>query len=306
MATTAKNNYLIVIGGPTASGKTGVAIQIAQHFDIPILSCDSRQLYKEITIGTAKPSIEELAAAPHYFINHKSIHDTYTTGDYEHEALELLQHIYQKKDAAILVGGTGLYIKAVCEGLDHFPTIPPSIRNTLEQELEENGINPLQEELKVADPIYFEQVDQHNPRRIIRALEVIRHTGKPFSFFRTQKKKERFFTPIYIKLEMDRTRLYERINQRVDLMLEMGLMKEIHDLYPHKQLNALQTVGYQEYFDFLDGKISFEEATELVKRNSRRYAKRQMTWLRRNEHWLPYEASAIEDILTSIKKRIQS
>lgn len=301
----ANTKYLIIIGGPTASGKTGVAIQLAQHYNCPILSCDSRQFYKEMTIGTAKPNTEELAAAPHFFINNLSIHDKYSVGHFERDALECLDKIYQKSDVAIMAGGTGLYIKAVCEGLDTFPDVDPSVKEAVQLLFDSEGIVPLQEELKKTDLAYYDSVDLNNYHRLIRALSVIRSTGKPFSHFRTSVKKERPFTPIYINLNIDRAYLYERINLRVDLMLEKGLMQEIECLYPFKHLNALQTVGYKEFFDAKDGKYSFEEAVELVKRNSRRYAKRQMTWFRRADHWTVFHPKQVKEMIDFVSSKIE-
>lgn len=301
-----KSKYLIVVGGPTASGKTSTAITLAQHFDAPILSCDSRQFYREMTIGTAKPTTEELAAAQHYFIDTLSIHEDYSVGKYEQDALACLKEIYEQKNIAILAGGTGLFIQAVCEGLDDFPDVSPAIRIELQHIFDTQGIEVLQEELKASDPAYFEEVDIHNARRIQRALGIIRATGKPFSSFRTQSKKERFFTPIYIQLDMDRMVLYNRINRRVDLMLEAGLLDEVRELYPHKTLNALQTVGYQEFFDHFDGQHSLEKAIELVKRNSRRYAKRQLTWFRRAAHWKGFHPKEVEGIVTYVENNLDS
>ncbi len=299
-----KKKYLIVVGGATATGKTSVAIALAQHFAVPILSCDSRQFYREMSIGTAKPTAEELNAAQHFFINNLSIHDTYSVGQYEREALNCLEQIYQEKNIALLAGGTGLYIKAVCEGLDDFPDVSEETRNALQSLFDKKGIQPLQEELEQKDPIYFKEVDIQNPHRLIRALGIIRETNKTFSEFRTQPKKERPFTPIYINLQMDRALLYERINLRVDLMLKAGLLEEVKLLYTHKQLNALQTVGYQEFFDFFDAKHDLETAIELVKRNSRRYAKRQMTWFRRDEHWHVFHPKEVKDVIKHIESLI--
>ncbi len=294
---------LLVIGGATASGKTALAIRLAQHFGTCILSADSRQFYQEMNIGTAKPTAAELAAAPHYFINHLPIHKAYSVGDFERDAIQLLQQLFENQAIIILVGGTGLYLRAVCEGIDDLPTTPLSIRQDLEQIYQNEGIAPLQAELQTADPIYFATVDTQNPMRLIRALSVIRATGKPFSAFRTGEKAKRFFTPIYLKTEMPRPMLYERINKRVDVMLENGLLEEVKNLLPFRHLQALQTVGYQEFFDYLEGKTTFEQAVELVKQHSRNYAKRQETWFRKSPpQYLPVDPANWQQVIEYIEQ----
>ena len=299
-----KNKFLIVVGGATATGKTATGIQLAQHFDTEILSCDSRQFYREMTIGTAKPDEKELAAAPHHFINLLSIQEDYNVGEFERDALKLLDELFLKKDVAILVGGSGLFIRALCDGLDKFPKIPIEIKNEVQNIFDNEGLEALQEALKNADPIYYEKVDKQNPIRLMRALDVIKTSGKPFSSFQNQKKESRNFTPIYINVVMDREKLYERINRRVDLMLKAGLLKEAKSLFPYKEKNSLQTVGYQEFMDYFDKKITLEEAIELVKRNSRRYAKRQMTWFRKDDHWENFEAKDIKKMIEHIEAKI--
>jgi tRNA dimethylallyltransferase len=301
----ATKKYLIVIGGATATGKTSLSIRLAQHFNTEILSCDSRQFYREMTIGTAKPDSEEIAAAKHHFIDSLSIEEPYTVGDFEQDALQLLEKLYENTDVLILVGGSGLFIRALCEGLDEFPDVPLSIREELDHLFKEKGIEVLQNELKACDPEYYNQVDLQNPVRLIRALSIYRVSGRPFSEFRKQKKQGRFFEPIYILAEMDRALLYDKINRRVDLMLKNGLLEEARSLYPKKHLNALQTVGYQEFFEHFDGKISQEEAIELVKRNSRRYAKRQMTWFRKNDHWKGFSSSDVEGVIEYVNSKIE-
>ncbi len=302
-----KPKTLLVIAGPTAIGKTTLAIQLAQHYKCDILSADSRQFYREMNIGTAKPDAEELAAAPHHFIDSLSIEDAYSIGDYERDALKKLEDIFTTNDTAVLVGGSGMYIKALCEGLDVFPDVPEEVKVQLEKELEESGLAPLEAELKEKDLQYFTEVDSSNSRRVLRALSVIRATGKTFSSFRTRNISPRPFRCIYIALTSDREKLYERINLRVDKMLEAGLLDEVKDLYPKRSLKSLQTVGYQEFFKHFDGEISMEEAIELVKRNSRRYAKRQMTWFRNQQpsgaQWRYFEANDFDKIVSLVEEK---
>ncbi len=290
-----------MVGGPTASGKTTLGIRLAQHFNTEILSADSRQFYKEMNIGTAKPDVEELSQAKHHFIDSLSIEDNYTVGDYEKDALTLLEQLYSEHDIVIMVGGSGFFIKAVCEGLDEFPDIPTQIRDDLNELFKKEGIQALQAELQQADINYYNQVDLQNPKRLLRALEVYRTTGQPFSTFHHQKKKKRAFIPIYIGIDWDREALYERINLRVDLMLKAGLEEETRTLLPYKDLSALQTVGYQEWLDYFDGHIDKDEAIRLIKRNSRRYAKRQLTWFRKVEGMKYFGINSFKDILTHLQ-----
>lgn len=291
-----------MVGGPTASGKTGLGIRLAQHFNTDILSADSRQFYREMNVGTAKPTSEELTQATHHFVNNLSVQDTYNVGDYEREAMFLLKKLFEKKEVVIMVGGSGFFIKAVCEGLDEFPNVPAHIREDLTQLFDSEGIAPLQNELQHLDPVYYAQVDTQNPKRLMRALEVCRATGKPFSHFHYQAKTARPFTPIYIGLDWQRETLYDRINRRVDMMLAAGLKEEARALYPLCHLTALQTVGYQEWFDFFDKKIDETEAIRLIKRNSRRYAKRQMTWFRKVEGMTWFDPENVDAIIESIEK----
>lgn len=295
---------LIVIGGATATGKTATAIEVARRFQAEILSADSRQFYREMSIGTAKPTPDELAQVPHHFINSLSVVDEYTVGDFETDALFLLQNLFEKNDVAVLVGGSGLFIRALCEGLDEFPEVPKTVAEALEAKLKNEGIGALQAELKMLDPAYFEQVDLNNPHRLIRALSVCRASGQPFSSFRTQERKQRFFKPIYVLLELDRPVLYERINQRVDEMMRLGLLEEARQLYAKRHLNALQTVGYQELFDFFDEKCTLEEAVEKIKQNSRRYAKRQSTWFRKDPHWQAFAPRNTFELLTYLDEKV--
>jgi tRNA dimethylallyltransferase len=282
------NHQLIVITGPTASGKTAVAIRLAQHYKTVILSADSRQFYREMSIGTAKPTRLELDAAKHYFIDSHSIIENFSVGDFEKQGLALLDELFQNHDVVILVGGSGLYIKALCEGFDDIPQADAVIREQLNNEFTKKGITALQEELKIADPAYYNEVDLSNPQRIIRALEVYRSTGEPFSSFRKSSINKRPFNILKIGLDLPREVLYNRINQRVDDMIKQGLANEVAGLIPHRDLNALNTVGYSELFDYFDGKIDLTRAVELIKQNTRHFAKRQMTWFRKDQtiHWL--------------------
>ncbi|MEL7122304.1 MAG: tRNA (adenosine(37)-N6)-dimethylallyltransferase MiaA [Bacteroidota bacterium] len=295
------HKYLIVVGGPTASGKTTLAIHLARYFITEILSCDSRQFFRELNIGTAKPNEDELAAAKHHFVGHLSIHDNYSVGEYEKEAMKVLDSIFLRHDVAIMVGGSGLYQKAVTEGLDEFPQVAVELRKKVELEYEEKGIEFLQKKLQKADPEYYKIVDINNPHRLIRALAVYEASGQPFSKFRTQEKQQRNFFPIYIEPWWDREVLYDRINLRVDLMMKKGLLEEAKGFLAHKALTPLQTVGYQELFPYFEGKYSLEEAIELIKRNTRRYAKRQLTWSRRDAFWQHFPQNAWKDCLEYIQ-----
>ncbi len=298
------SKYLVVVAGPTASGKTKVGIELAKHFDTEILSADSRQFYKEMNVGTAKPSEEELAEAKHHFVNTLSIDEDYSAGDYERDALKTLKKLHKKKDVVVMVGGSGLFIQAVTEGLNEFPAVPEGIREELTAEYEKHGLWKLQKELKEADPDYYQFVDLTNHQRLIRALEICRATGKPFSSFRNQPKKERPFETIFVVLKRNREALYERINMRVDLMMRDKLHKEVEGLLEQRELNSLQTVGYQEFFGYFDEDYDIYEAIRLVKRNSRRYAKRQLTWFRKVEGAKFIDAEDSEAILAYIEARI--
>lgn len=291
---------LIIITGPTAIGKTGLAVFIAKALKTEIVSFDSRQFYKEMKIGTAVPTDEELAEVPHHFIQNLSIHDEYTVGDYERDALKKLKELFQKYNSVVMVGGSGMFEKAVTEGLDEFPEVDKTIRQNLIYEFDIYGLEPLQKELKEVDPDYYHQVDLNNPVRIIRALEVFRGTGKPFSSFRKNNSAKRNFNILKIGLELPREEIYDRINRRVDLMMEEGLLEEVKSLYKFKNLNSLQTVGYRELFDYLDGKFDLDIAVEEIKKNTRRYAKRQLTWYRKDEkiNWFsPFEKEEILDYI---------
>lgn len=297
-----KQKKLILIAGPTAVGKTDLAIRMALHFRTEILSADSRQFYREMTIGTAKPTEKELVLVKHHFINNLSIDQDYSVGDYETQALALLSELFQKYDTVVLTGGSGLFIKVVCDGLDDIPEVNPEIRKALNKEFNENGLEFLLEELKEKDPDYYGIVDKSNPVRVIRALELCRGTGNPFSLYRTSEKKKRPFKVIKIGLNRDREELYQRIDQRMDKMIEVGLIEEVKNLYLHKERNALQTVGYTEVFDFLDGKYGQEEMLRLLKRNSRRYAKRQLTWFSKDKEFSWFHPSDERKIMEFIEK----
>lgn len=293
-----QTKYLITVIGPTAIGKTVLAIEVAKHFKCDILSADSRQFFKEMAIGTAVPSKEELEAAKHHFIQNISIFDEYTVGDFEREAITKMDELYQNNNYAVMVGGSGLYIDAVLKGFDDFPDVDPSVREALIAEYEKNGIEHLQQELKRLDPVHYEKVAKENPQRLMRALEVCIASGKPYSSFLNIKKNSRNFTPIVIGLDADRQVMYDRINQRVDIMIASGLIEEAKDLYPNKKLNALQTVGYRELFSNFDGEFTQDFAIEEIKKNTRRFAKRQMTWFKRNKgaKWFDFKTPVPEII----------
>jgi len=300
-----RKKYLIVVGGATASGKTTFAVQLARYFATEIISCDSRQFFREMSIGTAKPTPAEMQGIPHHFIDSHSIFEHYSVGDFEREALALLENLYQKYDILVAVGGSGLYIKALCEGLDHFPEVPDDVRAEVRDFYEREGLAALQAAVREVDPAYFAEADQQNPHRLLRALEVYRASGKPFSSFRQSKTKTRNFMPIYVQMDWPRAELYERINQRVDLMMERGLLEEVRALYPHRALTALQTVGYQELFDYLEGKLTLDEAVDNIKQHTRNFAKRQLTWWRRDGFWTAFHPSQIDQAVEFIEHQIQ-
>lgn len=290
---------LIVLVGPTAVGKTGIAIRLAKHFRTEVISADSRQVFREMEIGTAKPSVEELSAVTHHFINSRSISQGYDAGTYGAEAREMLDKIFDGNPIAVLCGGSGLYIKAVLEGFDDYPSIPAQIREDLIGEFEIQGLPWLQREISTNDPEYFEVVDRNNPQRLMRALEVIRFTGKPFSGFQKKERKVLPFEVVKIGLTLDREILYQRIDSRMDEMIAKGLFEEAKALFPQRNLPALQTVGYQEIFDFLNGKHDREEAIRLLKRNTRHYAKRQLTWFTKDKEIRWFSPDDWEGILSA-------
>ena len=303
-------NYLITIIGPTAIGKTSLSITLAQHFDCEIVSCDSRQFFKEMRIGTAVPSEEELALATHHFIQNKSIFENYTVGDFEKEAIAKLDELFLKNNIQIMVGGSGLYVDAILKGFDNFPNVNNSIREVINADFKELGIDYLQNKLKELDADYYQQLKLknpqtlQNPQRMKRFVEVCLGTGKPYSSFLNQKKNQRSFTPIIIGLEADRVIMYDRINQRVDSMVNEGLVKEAEGLFPNMELNALQTVGYRELFDYFEGKITLDFAIEEIKKNTRRFSKRQLTWFKRAENvkWFDFMADR-NDIIEFINSK---
>jgi len=294
---------LITIVGPTAIGKTSLSIKLAQEFNAPILSCDSRQFYKETNIGTAVPTEEEQNQAAHYFIQDRSIFDDYNVGQFERDAIDLLDKLFKSHQVVIMVGGSGLYVDAVLKGLDYFPDIPPEIREQLNIELEQNGLLFLQEKLKSLDLETFNSIDIENPHRVIRALEVCLGSGKMYSSFKNKAKPVRKFNSIKIGVKADRQIIYKRINQRVDSMLENGLLKEAQTVYAYKHINALQTVGYRELFSYFDGNFTLEFAISEIKKNTRRFAKRQMTWFKRDPKtiWFDYLTNSTK-IIEAIKR----
>ena len=310
---TTTNRTLVVIAGPTAIGKTSLSITLARHYACPVISADSRQFFKEISIGTAKPSIEEMQGVKHYFIDSHSIAENYNVGKFEKEALELLNELFKTHELVIMVGGSGLYIDAVCNGFDELPEANEEIRNKINTLMDKEGIAGLQNLLQQLDPVYFDQVDQHNPQRLSRALEVCLISGKTYSGFRKETAKKRNFQILKIGLNLSREILYQRINNRVDQMMKDGLLAEEQRVEMHKHLNALQTVGYKELFDYLSTIRSTEQdagshhqllikAIELIKQNTRRFAKRQLTWFRRDEQMKWFEPHETTSILTYIEE----
>lgn len=307
-----KKNYLIIVVGPTAIGKTALAIELAKYFNTEITSCDSRQFYKEMEIGTAVPDSEELEAAKHHFIQNKSIHNNYNVGDYEREVLPHLDALFQQNNIQIVVGGSGLYVDAILKGFDSFPDVDENIRTEIEQKYDELGIEYLQNQLEKFDPEYYQKLNEENPQTLVnqqrmkRFVGVSMSSGKPYSSFLNKNEGQRKFTPILIGLEADREEMYERINKRVDIMMLNGLLKEVENLYANKDLNALQTVGYREIFSFFEGEFDLTFAIEEIKKNTRRFAKRQMTWFKRNENtkWFDYKTN-ISEIINYINLQLK-
>lgn len=301
---------VLLITGPTAVGKTSLAIQLAKQFHTEIISADSRQCYKEITIGVAKPSAEELQEVKHHFINSHSIHENLNAAAFEEYALSAAAEIFQQHDIAVMVGGTGLYIKAFCEGMDEIPAVDETIRKQLQDDYQQQGIEWLQQQLQTHDPLFAKEGEMQNPQRMLRAMEVVLSTGQSILQYRKGEKRKRNFNIIKIGLDLPREELYQRINQRVDVMLENGLPEEAKSVHPLRHLNALQTVGYRELFDFFDGSSTLEQAIEKIKQNSRHYAKRQLTWFKRDEemNWFhPANTSQIQVyILQQLHTQLQN
>jgi tRNA dimethylallyltransferase len=294
---------LISIVGPTAIGKTALSLKLAKHFNTEILSADSRQFFKEMQIGTAAPTPDELSAAKHHFIHHISIHNHYSVGTFEKDALQKLERLFKSKDIVIMVGGSGLYVDAVTKGLDDFPDINKNIRESLNMQLETKGLSHLQEQLKTLDIQAYNTIARENPHRVIRALEICIGSGEPYSSFLNKGKVKRDFKTISIGLTADRELIYQRINERVDIMMQQGLLDEIKTLLPYQHLNALNTVGYKELFNYLNGEWTLDFAISEIKKNTRRFAKRQLTWFNKKEDtlWFDFETPT-ETIILSIKE----
>lgn len=296
---------LIVVFGPTAIGKTSLAIELAKHYNTEIVSADSRQFYKEMSIGTAKPTKTELAAAKHHFVDNLSILDEYSAGDYERDVLAFLDDFYKSHDIAILCGGSYLFIHAVLEGFDEFPEVPTEVREEIKLKYQEQGIDYLRKELQERDPLQFEKIDQGNPQRMMRYLEVCIASNQAYSSFAGKKKATRSFETIKIGLELNREEIYNRINHRVDVMMENGLLEEVKSLQKHEKLNALQTVGYHEFWPFLKNEYNLERAVELLKRNSRRYAKRQLTWMKKDTEMNVFSPLCLKEIFSFIESKLR-
>lgn len=300
-----KSNTLIVVVGPTAVGKTALSIKLAQHFNTAIISADSRQFYKEMNIGTAKPSSLELSQAPHYFISSHSISEEYSAGDFEREALTTLSDLFKKNEVVIAVGGSGLFVKALTDGLDNLPKASDEIRSALNLQFKNEGLEPLKKLLEKIDPDYYAKADVDNPQRVIRAIEVYEASGNPISFYLKNEKSDRSFRVITIGLNTDRQDLYDKINLRVDLMMKEGLLDEVKSLQQFRYKPALLTVGYAELFDFLDNKISLSDAVSQIKQNSRRYAKRQITWFKKYGNTVWFEPQDEEKIIQYLEYKLK-
>ena len=300
-----KKGNLITVIGPTAIGKTALAITLAKHFRTEIISADSRQFFKEMNIGTAVPTAVELNTVPHHFIQNLSINDDYSVGDFERDVLKKLEGLFEKHAVVVMVGGSGLYVDAICKGLDNFPEVHPEIRKNLKTRLVEKGIRTMQNELKNLDFTTYHQIDLENPQRLIRALEICLASGKPYSSFLSENKSPREFNSIKIGLTAPREIVYDRINQRVDRMIENGLIDEARKLLPYKDLNALQTVGYKELFSYFEGEINLEFAIEEIKKNTRRFAKRQFTWFKKDDKilWFDYLTDP-DKIINKIEQKL--
>lgn len=297
-------NTLIVVLGPTGVGKSDVSIQLAQYFCSEIISADSRQFFRELRIGTAVPSSEDLSAVPHHFIQTKSIHDYYNVSEYETEALQLINRLFQNKNPLILAGGSMLYVDTICKGIDDIPTVDPEVRDEVIRWYEENGMEALRDRLLNVDPEYYRIADLNNPKRLLHAVEIHQMTGKPFSSFRKNTVKQRPFHILKIGINQERELLYKRINQRVERMMEAGLLDEAKSVYAYRKLNSLNTVGYKELFAFLDGTCLLEDAVDLIKRNSRKYARKQLTWFRRDQEIKWFEPEQIPEIIKYVEHKM--
>ena len=296
---------LIVVVGPTGVGKSDISIQLAKHFDSDIISADSRQFYRELSIGTAVPSAKDLQTVPHHFIQSKSIHDYYNVSEFETEALELISQLFVSKNPLILTGGSMLYVDTICNGIDDIPTVNPEIRNEVTRWFEQNGLEALQQRLLQIDPEYYGVADLNNPKRLLHAVEIYQMTGKTFTSFRKNTIKERPFRMIKIGINQDRNVLYDRINTRVNQMMEAGLLEEVRSVYPFRSLNSLNTVGYKELFSYLDGDCTLEEAVDLIQRNTRKYARKQLTWFRRDQKIKWFEPEQLDEIIRYIDGKMK-
>lgn len=297
---------LVVIAGPTAIGKTDLTIELARHFETEIISADSRQIYKELNIGTAVPAIGQLNQVKHHFIHHRSIHQPYNASMYEREVLSKLENIFRDYDVIFMTGGSGMYIEAVCSGIDAMPDIKPKIRELVKERLKNEGLYTLQKELLNIDPDYYYNTDTKNPVRIQRGIEMYLQTGQPFSAFRNRKNQQRSFKIVRIALDMDREMLHNRINKRVDVMMDAGLLDEVKSVYSYKGLVSLNTVGYSELFRYLDGDVNLEEAVGLIKRNTRRYARKQFSWFRRNNETIWFNPENKQQIIEYIQNQLNN
>lgn len=298
-------NTLVVVLGPTGVGKSNISIQLARHFNTEIISADSRQFYRELAIGTAIPSTDELNEIPHHFIQSKSVTDYYNVSDFEYEALQVIEQLFEKANPVILTGGSMMYVDTICKGIDDIPTVDPDIRADVVRWFEENGLDALKKRLLEVDPDYYQIVDLNNSKRLLHAVEIHQMTGQPYSSFRKNTVKERPFRIIKIGLNQDRKILYERINQRVKQMMEAGLLEEVKTVYQYRKLNSLNTVGYKELFSFMDGDCTLEEAIDLIQRNTRKYARKQLTWFRRDPEIIWFEPDQIQDIISCIEQKMK-
>jgi tRNA dimethylallyltransferase len=297
-------NTLIVVLGPTGVGKSDVSLQLAKYFNSEIVSADSRQIYRELSIGTAVPSPEDLKAIPHHLIQTRSVLDYYNVSEYESEALKCIESLFEYKNPLILTGGSMMYVDTICKGIDEIPTVDPEIRKQVIDWYERNGIEALRQRLSEVDPDYFAIVDQNNPKRMLHAVEIYQMTGNPISTFRKNTVKERPFRILKIGINQERGKLYDRINKRVDRMMEAGLLEEVKSVYAYRDLNSLNTVGYKELFPYLDGLYSIDEAVDLIKRSSRKYARKQLTWFRRDTEITWFEPEQIQEIISFTEKKL--